>query len=183
MRMRAFTAVLLALLLAAMCLPALAAEYNAANVYTIQYDDTLWLLDDLSYKSDSTDEYHWLFLMYREDNDVLLDAAMEVIPEFEGLTLYLADAETRSGYLAATLDAFADQDIRYVDTILAGEMQLPFYVYEMTDETGTFLYAETISGGCAIHFHASHTQTDSTTDVLLPALEELLLTLEPVLPE
>lgn len=183
MRMRTFAAVLLALLLTTACLPALAVQYNAANVYTIQYDDTLWLLDDLSYRADSTDEYHWLFIMYREEGDVLVDAALEVIPEFEGLTLCLADAQARSQYLAATLDAFADQEIRYVDTILAGEMQLPFYVYEMIDENGPFLYAETISEGCAIHFHASHTQTDSTADTLLPALEELLITLEPVLPE
>lgn len=172
----------LVLLLCCLCLPALAVEYNAGGIYTVRYDESTYRIDDTAYLNENTDEYSWLFMLYNSTEDIFIDAAMEVIPEFEGITLFSADAQGRSDYLAATLDAFADQDIQYLTTITAGEWQIPFYVYSMTDEDGSFLYAETIVNGCAIHFNANHPNSSELSDALLPALEELLLTFAPVVP-
>ncbi len=174
-------AALLALLMCALCLPALAVEYNAAGVYTIQYDENAYRMDDTTYLEENTEDYVWLYMLYNGTTDVFIDAALEQIPDFEGLTLFTADAQSRSSYLEATLDAFADQSIKYVDTITVSDYQIPFYVYTMEDEDGSFLYAETIVNGCAIHFNANHPEGGGISDTLLAALEELLLTFAPVL--
>ena len=176
-------AALCLLLLCSLCAPALAVEYNAGGIYTVQFDETAYRIDDTAYMDENTNEYVWLFMLYDDEKDIFIDAAMEAIPEFEGQTLFTADAVSRSRYLEATLDAFADQNIKYVDTVMAGEMQIPFYVYRMTDEDGHFYYAETIVNGCAIHFNANHPDTGELTEELLAALEELLTTFAPVIPE
>ena len=121
-------------------------------------------------------------MLYNQQEDIFIDAAMELIPEFEGTTLFSADAQTLSDYLAATLDAFADQDIQHLVTITAGGRQIPFYVYSMTDEDGSFLYAETVVNGCSIYFNVNHPNSSQLSDALLPALEELLITFAPVIP-
>lgn len=172
----------LVLLLCSLCLPALAVEYNAGGIYTIRYDENTYRIDDTAYLNENTDEYSWLFMLYNQQEDIFIDAAMELIPEFEGTTLFSADAQTLSDYLAATLDAFADQDIQHLVTITAGGRQIPFYVYSMTDEDGSFLYAETVVNGCSIYFNVNHPNSSQLSDALLPALEELLITFAPVIP-
>ncbi len=169
------------LLLLTLCTPALAVTYNAGNIYTIQYDAALWQLDDMTYSTEATDEYVWLFMLYNAETDVLIDASIEKIPEFEGLTLFMADEAQRSEYLKATLDAFQDQEIRHIATIMPTTLEIPFYVYELSDEEGSFVYAETIVNGNAIIFNAYHGRTTQSSEALKPALEEILLTFAPVM--
>lgn len=173
---------LAAVLLCALCTPALAVEYNAADIYTIHYDAAVWQLDDMTYSDEASDEYVWLFMLYNAQKDVLIDASIEKIPEFEGLTLFMAGEAERNEYLRATLDAFQDQSIKHIATILPTTLEIPFYVYSLEDEEGGYVYAETIVNGNAIIFNAYHGRSTGSTDALLPALEEVLATFTPVMP-
>lgn len=168
------------LLLCVLCMPALAAEYNAGGIFTIQYDETDWQIDNLTYNNETTEEYNWLFLLYKESTDVSIDVAMEQVAEFGGLNLFSADAVKRAAYLEATLDAFQDLNMKYLTTITVSDWEIPFYVYTMEDEEGQYLYAETIVSGCSINFHACHALSSQRSDALLPALEEILTTFTPV---
>ena len=167
-------------LLCTPCVSALAAQYNAGGIFTIEYNEADWAIDNFTYSGDTTEDYTWLFLLYKESADASIDVAMERVPEFEGLSLFSAGAVQRADYLASTLDAFQDLDMKYLTTITVSEWEIPFYVYTMEDEQGQFLYAETIVNGCSINFHVCHSRSEERSDALLPALEEILTTFSPL---
>lgn len=170
------------LLICLVCVPALAVEYNAGGIYTISYDAAAWQIDDQTYSAEATEDYMWLFMLYSAEKDALIDASIEAVPEFEGLTLFTADEARRAAYLNATMDAFADQEIRHLTTLTVSDYQIPFYVYVLTDEEGPFLYAETIVNGSAVAFGVYFARGNGDAEALLPALEEVLATFAPVIP-
>ncbi len=178
--MKKFACLLVCVLLCAACLTASAAQYNAGNLFQITYDETLWQLDDVTYLEENTGDFKWLFMLYRADQDILIDMAMEALPEFEGLSLFSATTEERTAYVEATMDVFQDNNIKLMDTITVSELDIPFYLYSLEDADGAALMAETVVSGWALHFTAYHQDSTQLDDDVLTALDEILGTFVPV---
>jgi len=180
MHAKKLISLLLCLLLCAAACSAAAVEYNAYNIFTITYDENQYAFNNTAYLEENTSSYIWLFMLYQQAMDVVVDVEMEHVPEFDSLTLYTASVEDRNSYVNATLDAFVDQDIRLMDTFTVSDMGIPFYVYSMTDEAGEHLTAETIVDGWAISFSTYHTKTSDADETLLTVMEEIVTSFIPV---
>ena len=178
--MKKFIALLLCVLMCAASCSALAVEYNANNIFTITYDENTYAIDNSSYLEENTSEYIWMFMLYNEQADAVVDVAMEALPEFAGLSLFSATAEERNAYVEATLDIFSDANIKLLDTITVSDLQLPFYIYSLEDENGAYLTAETLVNGWAINFSTYHMATSDADSALLNVLEEIVTTFQPV---
>ena len=178
--MKKFLALLMCVLMCAASCSALAVEYNANNIFTISYDENIYALDNATYLEENTNEYIWMFMLYNEATDTVVDVAMEALPEFAELSLFSATAEERKGYVEATLDIFSDADIKLLDTITVSDLQIPFYLYSLEDENGAYLTAETVVSGWAINFSAYHMATSGADDALLNVLEDVVKTFQPV---
>lgn len=178
--MKKFLALLLCVLMCAASCSALAVEYNANNIFTVTYDENTYAIDNSSYLEENTSEYIWLFMLYNEGADAVVDVAMEALPEFAGLSLFSATAEERNGYVEATLDIFSDAGIKLLDTITVSDLQIPFYIYSLEDENGAYITAETVVNGWAINFSTYHMATSEADDALLNVLEEVVTTFQPV---
>lgn len=180
MHPRKLLSLFLCLVLCAFICSASAAEYSANGIFTITYDENAYAFNNSAYLEENTSTYIWLFMLYHQAEDVVVDVDMEYIPEFEDLTLFSATTGERSNYVNATLDAFTDQDIKLMDTFTVSGMNIPFYVYSMTDEVGVHLTAETIVDGWAINFSTYHMDTTEADDALLNVLEEIVTSFVPV---
>ncbi|MBE5793067.1 MAG: hypothetical protein E7323_00095 [Clostridiales bacterium] len=178
--MKRFLALLLCVLMCAACCSALAVEYNANNIFTITYDENAYAIDNSTYLEENTNEYIWMFMLYNEASDAVVDVAMEALPEFADLSLFSATAEERNSYVDATLEIFADANIKLLDTITVSDIQIPFYIYALEDENGAYLTAETVVNGWAINFSTYHMATSDADDALLNVLEEIVKTFQPV---
>ncbi len=172
---------LLCVLLCTAACSALAVDYNANGLFTITYNDDLYLFDNRTYLEENNDHYIWMFMLYQPDVDTVVDVCMEYLEEFDGLTLFSAPAEDRQKYVNATLDAFADNGIQLMDTLTVSDYDIPFYVYSLEDENGEYLIAETLVSGWGIQFSAYHQEDGDSTDNLMAVLEELLNTFQPVI--
>ena len=178
--MKKFLALLLCVLMCTASFTALAAEYKAGNIFTITYDENAYVIDNSTYLEENTSDYIWLFMLYNEANDTVVDVAMEALPEFAELSLLSATAEERNGYVEATLDIFSDASIKLLDTITVSDMSIPFYIYSLEDENGAYLTAETVVNGWAINFSAYHMESAEADIALLNVLAEVVKTFQPV---
>lgn len=178
--MKKFLALLLCVILCTAACSAMAAEYNANNIFTITYDENAYAIDAATYLEENTDEYIWLFMLYKEEADAVVDVSMEALPEFADLSLFSATAEERNAYVEATLDIFSDAGIKLMDTITVSDLQIPFYIYALEDENGAYLTAENVVSGWAINFSTYHMATADADDALLNVLEEIVTTFQPV---
>lgn len=174
-RLAALTlAILLALALAA---PALADTYAAGQYFTVDYPDDL-TLDDATYTGDTTNDYIWLFMLYNDQH--VIDASLSPATGYENVSLYEATQEERDAYLADMLDAYADSNAVFVDT-LTTVSGFPFYIYTMDDGDGAYYYAQTIINGTSVDLCAYYQDVETAPDqALLDKLAEVLITLRPV---
>ncbi|MBE5802116.1 MAG: hypothetical protein E7319_07495 [Clostridiales bacterium] len=179
-KMQKRIALLLSLVLCFILATAGAAEYNAMNIFTISYDENVYLLDNQSYANESTDSYLWLFLMYDEANEVIIDVFMEQYEQYQGLSLFTATTEERTAYVDATLDSLSDMNVKLLDTVTVSDMDIPFYLYYLEDEDGPYLLAETIVGGYAIDFSCYYGDYAGVDLELLNTLDSVLATFTPV---
>ena len=180
---RRFLALLLCLMLCTLSSAALAKEvsYNAKNIFTVRYDDEQVCFDNQSYLSECTDVFEWLFMLYHQENDVIVDVSMEYFDEYEDLALFQADAQTRQAYVNSMLDAYADMNIRLLDTFSISEIDIPFYLFSAEDENGSYLVAETVVYGYAIDFTAYRGDNVPVDEATLNFLCQILDTFEPIL--
>ena len=179
-RMKKLVSLLLCVLLCALSCTALAVEYNANNIFTITYDEEAYAFDNQTYLNENTSTYSWMFMLYQEALDVVVDVEMEYVEEFRDLTLFSATAEERSRYMAATLDSLSDQNIQLVDTFTISDLNIPFYLFSMTDSDGSYLTAETVVGGWIINFSTYHTENPNADEALLSVMEEIVTTFAPI---
>ncbi len=174
---------LVCMLACTVCLSALAVEYTTVNnLFTITYDENLYLLDDFTYLNENTSDYQWLYMLYLPEKDVVVDVEMEYMPEFEGVTLYTASEATYAQYVDATLDLFSDYHIQLLDTITVSEQNIPFYIYSKEDADGAYITAETIVNGWAIQFSTYHNESGEMDASLLTVVQEIVSTFKPVIP-
>ncbi len=175
MKKRLAAAFVAVMLLCALCAGALAQTYTAVGLFSIAYDEAVYTLDDTIYREDSANGYRWLFILYSDH--ITIDVSLEKVGSYAGLSLQTADEAQRQAYLADVLDAFADEDATYLETIAAGEAGVPFYVFHLEDEEGPCLMAETVVNGYAIDFFAYYENAGREADsALLDALRALLAT-------
>lgn len=172
-RLFRFLSLIFALLL---CLPAQAAEYRPNGVFRIEYDETKFTLDDTTYKADSTATYQWLFLLHDENN--VLDVSTETIKEYEGVTLYTADDAVLRRYQQDVLDAFSDKNAVFVTQRIVSELRIPFFIFRMQDEEGTYYLAETVINGQVFDFQSYPATMHEATEVNFELLCRLLDTFE-----
>ncbi len=173
--MKKWTALLVALLLPFAA--ASAQTYTASTYYTIDYPDTL-TLDDTSYKSDSTEDYLWLFLL--DGGTYYIDASISTADGYEGFSLFNATEEEKQAYLDDSLADFADQNATFAD-IITTDGGIPFYVFSMKDSDGPYYFAETIANGSSISFCCYYEDISATPDApLLSHLKTVLKTFRPV---
>ena len=175
--MKKWVALSLAMMMALSLTVASAQTYQAGSYYTITYPDTL-TLDDTSYTEDNTADNSWLFMLVGDN--WLIDASINTVSDYAGVSLYSASDADRQAYVDDTLDAYADENATLVDTLtLAGN--IPFYVYSMEDSDGAYYYAETIANGASINFCAYYDDAAAVLDdALLTNLTDVLTTFTPV---
>ena len=175
--MKKFATLTLALMLTFSLTAAFAqTTYTAGQYYTIDYNDEL-TLDNTSYTSENTADNLWLFMLYNDD--YLIDAALSAASGYEGVSLYDADQSVRDAYKDDTLEAFADENIAFVDevTTVSG---FPFYIFSMDGSDGAYYYAETIANGSSVNFCCYYNDATATLDdALLQNFETMLITLRP----
>lgn len=165
---RRLAAVLLGLCLTLCLTGATAAEYAAAGLFAVSYDDSAYVMDTLTYQGDTSDTYRWLFLL--STDDLLIDVGIEALEGYEELSLFSAADEEKRSYLNAFLDGGS---VTLLDTIESSGV--PFYIFRLQDDEGPYLLAETVVKGYGIDFCAYY------DDPTLPADEKLLSALEDVL--
>ncbi len=180
---RRIFALLLILTLCVFSSAALAEEvtYNANGIFTIRYDDQHIAMDNQSYLEECTDVFTWMFMLYDQEKDVIVDVSMEYYEEYEDLALFSADAQTRQAYVDSMLDAYADMGIRLLDTFSISEIDIPFYLFYAEDENGGYLVAETVVYGYAIDFTAYRGEDTEVDEATLDVLTQVLDTFEPIL--
>lgn len=170
----------LALLLAALmyCLSAQAADYTADGLFTVSYDETRFTLDRTSYTIDCTATYKWLFLLH--DGSNVIDVSTETIPEYAGFSLHTADDAVLSLYQQDVLSAFADQNAVFVSRRTVSALQVPFYIFRLQDEEGTYYLAETVLNGVVIDFLCYPAAMNAVDETHLDLLCRLLDTFVPL---
>ena len=174
--MKKLAALTLALLMTLSLTAAFAQTYTAGQYYTIDYNDDL-TLDNTSYTSENTTDNRWLFMLYNDD--YLIDAALSAASGYEGVSLYAADQTVRDAYVDDTLEAYADENIQFVEelTTVSG---FPFYVFSMDGSDGAYYYAETIANGSSVNFCCYYNDANAALDdTLLQNFAEMLITLRP----
>lgn len=154
---------------------ALAAEYTASALYTITYDDAVFTLDT-SYADTSSEGERWLFSLTHDK--MVVEGVQEPIQGEESLDLLTATPEALQEYIDGVYDYFADQCPELITTIKTTREGVPFYVFSLRDEEGTYYYAETMVKGMSLGFYAYYTDVDAD-DALLDALTQLLETYVP----
>ena len=162
---------LLALLLILCLGGAQAAEYTAPGLFTVTYDEQRWTADCAAYHGESTPEARWLFMLYSDD--MLIDVEAATAAGYAVQTLVGADA----GSIERYIDDMAFVGCTHLDTITVGE--IPFVLFEMEDEEGPYLMAETVANGWCIDFYAYYDQGGPADEKLAEALREVLGTFEP----
>ena len=172
-------ALLLALALFLLCPAALAAEFVAEGVFTITYDETAYTVDSTTYAHENTDDtYHWYCLIY--NNDYAIDVTVYDMEDLAGVTLFTLEDEKRLEYVDFMLEAFEDDDIRYIGTLNASEYDIPFYFFTATDSEGQYLFAQTVVKGKAIEFAIYY--NDASKDVDQSLLDALCVLVETFVP-
>jgi hypothetical protein len=175
--MKKFAALSLAFILALSLSVASAETYTAGNYYTIDYPDTL-TLDNTSYTANNTEDSIWLFMLVGED--YLIDAALDKVDGYEGVSLFSASQDDRQTYVDDTLEAYADYEATLVDTLTLSS-GVPLYLFSMNDSDGPYYYAETIVKGISLNFCYYYTDASATPDAtLLSNFETVLQTFTPV---
>ena len=159
-----------------LCLSAQAAEYTPNGVFRIEYDETQLTLDDTTYKGDSTATYQWLFLLHDENN--VLDISTETIKEYEGVTLYTADDAVLRRYQQDVLDAFSDKNAVFVTQRIVSDLRIPFFIFRLQDEEGTYYLAETVINGQVFDFQSYPATMNQASEINFELLCRLLDTFE-----
>ena len=175
--MKKLAAGLLALLMTLTLTLATAETYSAGSYYTIDYPDTL-TLDTATDDEENTQDYQWLFMLYNDQ--LTIEATLAKADGYDSVSLYEATEDERDAYVQDTLDAYADDNIAFVEelTTVSG---FPFYIYTMEDDDGTYYFAETIARGVSVNFYAYYEADNAAPDeALLTTLAEMLTTLRPV---
>ena len=168
------TALVLALLLAAVAFPAAAADYEADGLFRLRYDETTYTLDDQTYACESeTGASRWFFVLYNDE--MTFDMSLLRMESDPGLTLSSASGQRRQAYLDELLDWYQDEDASLLETVEAGDGQTPFWVLGLRNEFGPYLMAETVIDGNAIDLQAYYNDSSLAADERLQeALRELL---------
>ena len=163
-----FLSLLLAAALLLCPLGAHAATQTASGLFSISYDETCWQADSASYHAEDSAQERWLFMLYSQN--MLID--VEVLRAADYAVENLTDA---------TLQQYIDEMVfvgcRYVDTLHADGV--PFGLFELEDEEGPYLLAETVVNGWCIDFYAYYDQTAPVDDALVQALREIVGTYQP----
>jgi hypothetical protein len=136
------------------------------------------VLDDTAYAGDSTEDMLWLFLLSGEN--YLIDAALTSVPEYAGFTLSTATDAQKAEYIAEVMDSFADSGPSLM-TIMDSQSGVPFYVFSLTDDQGSYYYAETIADGVSVNFCCYYFDASIAPDTeLLANLKNVLNTYRPM---
>jgi hypothetical protein len=173
--MKKTIAILLSLfMLLAACATAFAATYTAGDYYTITYPDDL-TLDDTSYTDENTEDSLWLFEL--KNDTLLIDAYWNELEDYADFSLSNADESDKQLYLTEVGNTFADYNPEWVSAVTA-ESGLVFYVFQMEDSEGVYLYAEAIENGVSANFVCYYFNGEPD-DALVQTLGEILYAVVP----
>ena len=164
---------ILALLLVCMlgAAPAFAASYTAkvkgGALFTLQYDDRAYALDQYSYLN-SVFNGTWFFILYNGQHSV--DCGLEHTDRGFGTTLRGASQTVLDEYTSAVCAA---ANGTAVEIYWVGKQ--PFVIVSANHPgIGQVYYAETVIGGNAVYFEVYNMSTGAADESGLAALKEVL---------
>ena len=158
--MKHYLSVLLAAALVLSAAAALADVTFENAYYTLNLPDG-WEIDTTDADTDAAGGSGYLGMLYAPDAiGLTIDAYVIANEDLAGQTLRDADAETVQAYADALIEDYAGNWPESLGTVQAGGV--PFVVIRATDDTGEFLYAETVIDGRVIEFIAYISGEDGT---------------------
>lgn len=170
-------ALLLALALILGSASALAESYAISGVGSVQLPDG-YDVDDTTYTYENTDTSQWKFLA--ADSEMLLECYYDQLDDYAGVSLANDSPEELQTYIDDTVAAFTNEStvVSVVETV-RGDSGVPFVIYAMTDDIGSFYYAETILDGWCLSLSFYTEAGDTLPSSRLPELKTILSSFQP----
>lgn len=138
-----------ALVLSAVCAAAAEGVTFTTEYFTLQLPDN-WVVETEDLESSEEEECLGLFA---EDVSVGLvgGAYLVFYEDLKEVSLWSLSEEELQVYAESVLDDYADCNPELIGIVMAG--RIPLVLIKGADETGDFLYADTMTNGYAIEFN------------------------------
>ena len=163
-----------------LCGCAHAAPYTVSGLFTIDYDESVYTLDNAGYHHESDLPHRWLFTLYSRDR--IIDVSIDYEETFAEVNLIGPRIDMNAVHLAAMLSASTEDDVcTHVETVKAADGQLLFNLFQVDSaESGPYLLGETVVNGWVITFYAYYDEAARPVDEsLIDSLRQVLLTFQP----
>ncbi len=169
--MKKFVSLLLILVFCFGFTAAQAADYMANALFTITYDDAVYTLDDTSYVEENTEDVKWLFSL--SSDKIMVDCNLDTIEGLEQKDFLTASDQQKQDYIDGIYDYFADENPELVAILTTSKESIPFFVFSLEDDEGTYYTADTLMNGAFIGFDVYYAEGNAD-DALLDELTLLV---------
>lgn len=154
-------------------------------VFSVEYDERVYSLDDDTYLFENDSTYRWQFIIY--DSELWIDCGVEYYDQYNQLRFF--DMENRElwAYMDELTNMWTRYRCAYLDTLRVevknGEQtaSIPFLIMSLTYADGAkSYYAETISNGYTFFFEVFREDEEAPGKTELEALKSVLNSFLPI---